>query len=173
MNSTTTLWELNSALIASRRRRRKRPSSSSSSTVRRKRHCAVDETLYCLVKRGTDLSDATEIARRRQSGTLVLRDLWIWRHKDTQLRRNRYVPLFEATWRCAGRHILAQKRDLAQVYSERRNGERARETLADGTPYWVDRYIYSTHAYQHQQHRSKCPKKEREREPQKRKRGSP
>ena len=74
--------------------------------------------------------------------------LWIFQHQDASVKRGEITPRYEAVYRVSqgGDHrwVLAQKCHLAQMYTraQRTASEAMWSMLADGSPYWVDRYLF-------------------------------
>jgi hypothetical protein len=71
---------------------------------------------------------------------------YIFVHKDTNMHRNQDVPAFEAAYLTKeGRYLRVQKCHLRQAYSKCKRTDLTKmyDMMPDGTPYWVDRFIFS------------------------------
>lgn len=73
-------------------------------------------------------------------------NFYIFAHVDEKLHRNQDVPVFEAALLTKqGYYLRVQKCHLRQAYSKckRTDLNKMYELMPDGTPYWVDRFIFS------------------------------
>lgn len=118
------------------------PKRAASSTGR---HVAWHSDGYVCVREGKVFENRAQLDVAYKEGSLSEDVFYIFKHADPNTERNEEIPLYEAVYMCKGDgYIKAQKKHLKQAYcaSQRNDTQRMRDILEDGTPYWVDRFIF-------------------------------
>ena len=104
-----------------------------------------DAHLYRCVRDGTRIFvSERDIDVAHKKKTIDESHLWIFKHCDARVSRGEITPLYEAAYCVAGGWYLAQKCHLARVYAKagRTRAEAMWSLMGDGSPYWVDRYLF-------------------------------
>lgn len=112
------------------------------SSKEKMRNVAFDPTNYNLMRAGNVVvASETDIPSLCDE-----QNFYIFVHKDTNMHRNQDVPAYEAAYLTKqGRYLRVQKCHLRQAYSKCKRTDLTKmySMMPDGTPYWVDRFIFS------------------------------
>lgn len=100
---------------------------------------------YELKRSGRVWSSMDEISTAYAANKISEEMLCLFQNTDRRCERDPCIPVYEAVYELKDQHyVLVQKCHLKQAYSnsERTRRERGWDVLADGTPYWVDRWAF-------------------------------
>jgi hypothetical protein len=154
-----TLGELKQIL-----RKRPRPSATSKCSAKIRHVEWKCPQNYALLRSGRTYDSESAINKAFEEKTLDEGDVWYWVHTDDNVVRSKTVPKYVATFNVgSGRFLNIQQQHLRQIYQ--RAGRKFKRSgyslMADGTPYWVDKYavrVFSEHdsKKKYQQKKRKC-----------------
>lgn len=129
------------------KRQRTMPTASSA-TGKSISRCVVwtPNHLYTLVREGEPFKSQDVLVDTFKRGALKEEMLYIFCHNDPNLERNELIPKYEGVFKIGPKcFVRSQKSHLAQAYqtSKKTDVDHMWTIHEDGTPYWVDRYVFS------------------------------
>lgn len=145
-------------------KRAKKPKLKSAS---RGRHVKWDPICYDLIREGKPLENTQCIDNLFAEKSVDESIFYLFRHKNTDMKRNETIPLYEAVYYCSeGFYVRAQKKHLTMAYRKAGRCRKARmwDIQQDGTPFCVDRHCFSMIGQRESKKRYESHKKQKNEE---------
>lgn len=137
-------------LLSAKKRKQNRHPSSLSNNAKKGRHVAWKPNQYTLLRSGTPVSSTKDIDILYNQDAITENLFHLFKNTDDSLQSERddTIPLYEAVYYVltpSPLYIRVQKKHLQMAYSKMDRADKSKmwDILEDGTPYWVDRYIFT------------------------------